>query len=172
MSIGIGTLKQMDTYGYDTWNTMSMLGQRLKELRKRKGFTQTQLADRSKVAQGTISRYEQDQKARYDMDTLAALGRALGVSAEYLQTGLEPAAADDLSVDPYLAARHAFAAQSQDAGVEGNEIRATIAEVEKMRHKSGPSTFDAWFAAHRDQLRVLRGRRKNKGIMGVGGREE
>lgn len=63
---------------------MRALGRCLVQERERKGWTQQQLATESRVGQNQISRLESGRKPRLDVDTLARLARALGVSLDHL----------------------------------------------------------------------------------------
>lgn len=66
-------------------------GDRLRNARTAKGYSQQQLAEVSGVPQGTISKIERgdQQTSRYDL----ALSEALDVSAKWLQTGHGPKSA-------------------------------------------------------------------------------
>jgi transcriptional regulator with XRE-family HTH domain len=57
---------------------------RLKELREAKGWTQAELAARSGVNQGTISKIENEKTGGIDFVNLEALADALGVDAAVL----------------------------------------------------------------------------------------
>ncbi len=55
---------------------------KLRELRNKRGFSQTDLADKSGVPQTTISAIEKSNKLTYE--TAKKLARALGVSTDEL----------------------------------------------------------------------------------------
>jgi len=57
---------------------------RLRELRVAKGWSQTELAERSGVRRVTISRIENDQTSGIEFDTLERLGQALGCDPAFL----------------------------------------------------------------------------------------
>lgn len=57
--------------------------ERLKELRKSKGYTQEYLAKKIGITPGAIGLYEQDRREP-DNDTLIALSEVFGVSVDYL----------------------------------------------------------------------------------------
>jgi transcriptional regulator with XRE-family HTH domain len=59
------------------------LGQRLARLRKQKGLTQVELAERIGIIQSLVSEYERD-KLRLNAQMLARFALALGVSADEL----------------------------------------------------------------------------------------
>lgn len=56
---------------------------RIKELRIKKGWTQTDLADKLNTGKNTISRYETEQR-QLDTETLFKLCDIFGVTADYL----------------------------------------------------------------------------------------
>jgi transcriptional regulator with XRE-family HTH domain len=59
----------------------------LRTLRKRRGWTQEQLSQRSKIAQNSISRLETDKDARPSIATVIALGKAFEVDPMSIQFG-------------------------------------------------------------------------------------
>lgn len=59
---------------------MSPLFIRLREVREAKGVNQSELAERARTRQGTISLLESGKTRRVDLDLLERLARALGVS--------------------------------------------------------------------------------------------
>lgn len=63
---------------------MTPISLRLAALRKAKGLTQAQLAEKSGVPQGTISRMETGQTGGVDLANLEKLANALGVAAGFL----------------------------------------------------------------------------------------
>ncbi|MBO5027753.1 MAG: helix-turn-helix transcriptional regulator [Clostridia bacterium] len=60
-----------------------MYGQRIKELRIERGFSQTQLAKELNTTQRTISKYELEQ-LDLNTPTLIALCKLFNVTADYL----------------------------------------------------------------------------------------
>lgn len=62
---------------------MSTLGSRLLELRKQKGFTQEQLAEKLNVTNQSVSKWEKDINAP-DITLLVALADLLETSVDYL----------------------------------------------------------------------------------------
>ena len=62
------------------------IGERLRRIRKARGLTQVQLAQRSGVMQQVISRYESGHPDGWDMAlrTATKLARALGISLDVL----------------------------------------------------------------------------------------
>ena len=64
-------------------DTKTNFSEKLKELRRKKGFTQRQLADKLDISFQAISTYEQG-KSVPQSDVLAQIAQKLGVSADYL----------------------------------------------------------------------------------------
>jgi transcriptional regulator with XRE-family HTH domain len=62
------------------------IGERLRRIRKTRGLTQVQLAQRSGIMQQVISRYESGHPDGWDMSlrTATKLARGLGVSLDVL----------------------------------------------------------------------------------------
>ena len=67
---------------------VSRLGKRLRQLRRRRGLTQLELARRSGVSRTTIAGIEIGQRDNLSLDGGLRLARALGVSVEML-TGFD-----------------------------------------------------------------------------------
>ncbi len=59
----------------------------LRTLRKRRGWTQEDLCKKSKVAQNSISRLENDRTARPSLSTVVALAKALEVDPMAIEFG-------------------------------------------------------------------------------------
>jgi len=64
--------------------TVAIVKDRLKSARKTRDLRQKQLEEISGIPQNTISRIELGKNPEISTRTLAALARALGVSADYL----------------------------------------------------------------------------------------
>ena len=75
------------------------LGARVKMLRLEKRWSQTDLAKKAGVSQPTISLYENEPGAAYRDDVLFKIAAALGVSPEYLKTGVGAKNLSDLKAD-------------------------------------------------------------------------
>jgi transcriptional regulator with XRE-family HTH domain len=60
------------------------IGERLRRQRLQRGFTQTELAERSGVRQSLISRLENGTRDNPSADNLRRLARALGCTTDYL----------------------------------------------------------------------------------------
>lgn len=65
---------------------LETVGQRVARLRKRKGWTQQQLAEHSGIHYRTVSKWEQDKQTPQG-DNAVAVARALGVSVDELLGG-------------------------------------------------------------------------------------
>lgn len=65
------------------------LGEKLQRARKRRHWSQWDLAEHSKVPQATLSRLESGEQDNPTMDTLRKLSVTLGVSMDYLAGVLE-----------------------------------------------------------------------------------
>ncbi len=65
-------------------NAMSPLAFRVAELRKARGWTQEELAERAGVGRVTIARIESGKNRRVDLDVLERLAAAFDVGAGYL----------------------------------------------------------------------------------------
>ena len=64
-----------------------MYGQRIKEIRKEKGLTQSQLAEMLSTTQSTVGKYEREE-IQLTVDTIIKICKVFEVSADYL-LGLE-----------------------------------------------------------------------------------
>lgn len=62
-------------------------GQRIRELREARGWSQEKLAKRSHVTRGSISQWETGVTKDVDAAKLVACAKALGVTLEYLLSG-------------------------------------------------------------------------------------
>jgi transcriptional regulator with XRE-family HTH domain len=65
---------------------MATVGERIKEVREARGWTQEKLADESKVSRGFLSEVEKHGK-NISLDLLLRIANALGASVGYLATG-------------------------------------------------------------------------------------
>ena len=63
---------------------MTPIHLRVRELREAKGLSQAELAKSARVRQGTVSKIENDQTSRIDLDVLDRIATALGVDAAML----------------------------------------------------------------------------------------
>jgi transcriptional regulator with XRE-family HTH domain len=63
---------------------MMRLGQRLRQSREKKGWSQRELARQAQVRYATISELETGSRTAMSTDTAKRIARALGVSVDYL----------------------------------------------------------------------------------------
>jgi XRE family transcriptional regulator, master regulator for biofilm formation len=60
------------------------LGEKVQRLRKERGMTQSELAERAGVSQAIISRLENKVRTNVNADVLKGLAKALGCTTDYL----------------------------------------------------------------------------------------
>lgn len=65
---------------------MATVGERIKQVREKKGWTQERLADEAKISRGFLSEVEKHGK-NISLDLLLRVATALGASVAYLATG-------------------------------------------------------------------------------------
>ena len=63
---------------------------RIQQLRKTKGFSQEELADKVGISRQTVSKWESEQSMP-DVERLLRLSEVLETTADYLLKGIEPA---------------------------------------------------------------------------------
>lgn len=66
-----------------------MVGKRIAALRKSRGLSQAELAQRLGISRGRLANYEQGQREP-DFATMSEIAKFFGVSIDYLVTGKEP----------------------------------------------------------------------------------
>lgn len=71
---------------------MATVGERIKEVREARGWTQEKLADEAKISKGFLSEVENKGK-NLGLEILLRIATVLGASVEYLATGAGPEAA-------------------------------------------------------------------------------
>ena len=119
---------------------------RIKELRKKKGLTQIQLANIMHVSQGTISAYEAGT-VQIDQETLKALADYFGVSIDYL-LGYENATTppEALTVEDYAASGAAVRVtprpQPQPQPQPSASLDAIIDQLNRLRESAAPLKTD------------------------------
>jgi transcriptional regulator with XRE-family HTH domain len=70
-------------------------GQRLRDLRTQRGFTQEQVASAASLTRSTISQWESGLVAKVDAEPLLRVARYLGTSLDWLIEGRASAAAEE-----------------------------------------------------------------------------
>ncbi len=70
------------------------LADRILELRKQKGYSQEELADRLGVSRQAVSKWESEQSTP-DMDKIILMSDLFEVTTDYLLKGIEPVKTDD-----------------------------------------------------------------------------
>ena len=65
-----------------------MLGEQIASLRRKKGFSQTELARRLHISPSAVGMYEQGRRVP-TLDIIIAMARLFEVSLDYLVTGTE-----------------------------------------------------------------------------------
>lgn len=117
---------------------------RIKELRKKKGLTQIQLANVMHVSQGTISAYEAGT-VQIDQETLKALADYFGVSIDYL-LGYENATTppEALTVEDYAATGAAVRVtpRPQPQPQPSASLDAIIDQLSRLRDTAAPLKTD------------------------------
>lgn len=96
---------------------MNVLGKRLGEMRKKRGLTQRQLADKLNVSHGRISLYETGDRSP-DPEMLKRLADFLGCSTDYLLGRTDdpnPVSEDETDIKKILE-------QKEKAHFEGHEL--------------------------------------------------
>lgn len=101
-----------------------MFAERLKEMRKELKLTQRELADKLKVRDTTISKYELSQREP-DIKTLDKLSEILGVSVDYLigKTNIRKSLSEEHTTKETIAAHHDGTTWSEEE----------LAEIEKFK---------------------------------------
>lgn len=115
---------------------------RIKELRKKKGLTQIQLANIMHVSQGTISAYEAGT-VQIDQETLKALADYFGVSIDYL-LGYENATTppEAWTVEDYAASGAAVRVSPRPQPQPSASLDAIIDQLSRLRDTAAPLKTD------------------------------
>lgn len=115
---------------------------RIKELRKKKGLTQIQLANVMHVSQGTISAYEAGT-VQIDQETLKAFADYFGVSIDYLlnyENAEKPPEA--LTVEDYAALGTAVRVSPRPQPQPSASLDAIIDQLSRLRDTAAPLKTD------------------------------
>jgi len=124
---------------------MSDVGVRLKHARKRRGFSQVELAKKAGVKQASISDLERGKSRAFRGVTLINVAKVLNVSAEWLSTGKTAMEKQDVPLsDQAIVLAQAWQRLKP-------EIRARVAdmvfELAEQEDKYGPAVEDEKVAA-------------------------
>lgn len=116
---------------------MSTAGQRVKEVRKRRGLSQRELANASGVSLSTIRKLEQGERETARLETLRKLAHVLRVSTMSLGGGRNPEDPDAETVDRWKAVRNALERPPIVLGFDDEPptvdgLRATLSETEPL----------------------------------------
>ncbi|UQA94039.1 helix-turn-helix domain-containing protein [Streptomyces halobius] len=116
---------------------MSTAGQRVKEVRKRRGLSQRELADASGVSLSTIRKLEQGERATARLETLRKLAHALRVPTMRLAGEPNPEDASAETVDRWTAVREALERPPLAPGLDDEPptvsgVRAALRETEPL----------------------------------------
>ena len=115
---------------------------RIKELRKKKGLTQIQLANVMHVSQGTISAYEAGT-VQIDQETLKAFADYFGVSIDYLlnyENAEKPPEA--FTVEDYAASGAAVRVVPRPQPQPSASLDAIIDQLNRLRESAAPLKTD------------------------------
>ncbi|CAD7856067.1 MAG: hypothetical protein [Olavius algarvensis Gamma 1 endosymbiont] len=119
---------------------MNTLGSRVTTARERVGFSQANLAKRVGVTPGVINKIEPGETKGAKPETLAALGRTLGVSMEWLATGKEVRVAD--TQGSYTSSQETRRLLTAWAILPDNLQEPLLALLETMARLDGSPTKD------------------------------
>ncbi|KUN97375.1 helix-turn-helix domain-containing protein [Streptomyces caeruleatus] len=116
---------------------MSTAGQRVKEVRKRRGLSQRELADASGVSLSTIRKLEQGERETARLETLRKLAHTLRVPTMRLAHGRNPEDPDAGTVDRWEAVRNALERPPVVLGLDDevptvSGVRAALRETEPL----------------------------------------
>lgn len=111
---------------------MSVLGDRLREMRKKRGLTQREVAEPIGIAVSTLGMYESG-KREPDVDTLKKLARFFNVTVDYL-TGSEM---EELSPEEQLRRLGALLRGSGATDEDVETIMRLLESRRKLREQAG-----------------------------------
>ncbi|MYZ35155.1 MULTISPECIES: helix-turn-helix transcriptional regulator [unclassified Streptomyces] len=116
---------------------MSTAGQRVKDVRKRRGLSQRELADASGVSLSLIRKLEQGERETARLETLRKLAHSLRVPTMQLAGGPNPEDASEETVDRWTAVREALERPPLAAGLDDEPptvsgVRAALRETEPL----------------------------------------
>jgi transcriptional regulator with XRE-family HTH domain len=113
-----------------------MFGRRLKERREARGWTQEQLAERSKVPAAMISHFETGVRGTPSADNLVKLANALDVTIDYL---LGRAEEPNVASPRFSAALRGLANASGETVDNALTVVETLVQTDRERRKGDES---------------------------------
>jgi transcriptional regulator with XRE-family HTH domain len=117
--------------------TMSILGKRIGEMRRKRGLTQRQLADKLKVSHGRISLYETGDRSP-DPEMLNKLADFFGCSVDYLlgrSDDPDPISKDETDIKKILEQKEKAHWDGRELTVEEKEYLSRLIQVAIQRDK-------------------------------------
>ena len=113
------------------------LAEKVKKCReKKKGMTQKQLADASKITQATISRIESGQVVQLKSESLRKLAEALGVTVDYLVDKTDKLSPSDI-VESDPTAKYIFRGYENLSATQREQLKNFVDFLEKQDKKKG-----------------------------------
>ncbi|MBD0746723.1 helix-turn-helix domain-containing protein [Streptomyces sp. CBMA152] len=125
---------------------MSSAGQRIKDVRKRRGLTQRELANASGVSLSAIRKLEQGERETTSLETLRKLAHAMRVPTMRLSGGPHPEDASPETVDLWADVRSAIEAPPSTEAL-GDDVQPTVEGVRSALAATTPLFSDDRFAA-------------------------
>jgi len=141
----VGVFSPTATWSEPYARSMSTAGQRVKEVRKRRGLSQRELADASGVSLSTIRKLEQGERESARLETLRKLAHALRVPTMRLAHDRNPEDADAATMDRWEAVREAL--ERPPAVLETDDEPPTVRGVQAAMKDAEPLFKGDRFAA-------------------------
>ena len=107
-----------------------MFSKRLKELRNKKGLTQTEFAKIFGISSGTIAMWETGKRTP-DKDMIIKIARYFDVSTDYLLGNDDQPHHDD----PPLSGIYLSFADAEANGIDPEDIKLAIETIKRFRNK-------------------------------------
>lgn len=107
-----------------------MFDDKLKELRKKRGIYQKDLADELSVSKSTVAMWETGSRMP-DVETIKRIASFFNVSVDYLIDQEQSNPNTNAISDVYLS----FAKNAQDEGIDPDDIRLAIETIKNMKKR-------------------------------------
>jgi transcriptional regulator with XRE-family HTH domain len=135
---------------------MATVGERIREVREAKGWTQDKLADEAKISKGFLSEVE-NKGRNMSLDLLLRVATALDASVEYLATGGgdQTSARKPVVIPSELSEAAEQLHLSHQQTIDLLEAYNSVVARRSNRHKGAPSVDD-WKELHTALHNVLR----------------